>query len=116
MSKLDELVKNINACDTSKCDVYVCPSTLHVPKVVPKITNGALVTPQDCNAKGCGAYTGSMAVAQIKDLGMTQVMIGHSERRGEFGIFKMDDDATLAAKLKCVLDAGMSCVYCIGEP
>jgi enolase len=116
MSKLDDLIKNINACDTSKCDVYVCPSTLHVPYVVPKITSGALVTPQDCNTKGCGAYTGSMAVAQMKDLGMTQVMIGHSERRGEFGIFKMDDDATLAAKLKCVLDAGMSCVFCIGEP
>jgi len=115
MSKLDDLIKNINACGTSKCDVYVCPSTLHIPYVVPKITKGALVTPQDCNPKGCGAFTGSMAVVQMKDLGMKQVMIGHSERRGEFGIFKMDDDATLAAKLKCVLDAGMSCVYCIGE-
>ncbi|CAK0901680.1 unnamed protein product [Prorocentrum cordatum] len=146
VSKLDDLIKNINACDTSRldeekrnqhrllavraerhkfmfvalffcrCDVYVCPSTLHVPYVVPKIKNKALVTPQDCNPKGCGAFTGSMAVAQMKDLKMKQVMIGHSERRGEFGIFKMDDDATLAAKLKCVLDAGMSCVYCIGEP
>jgi triosephosphate isomerase len=116
MSKLDDLIKNINACDTSKCDVYVCPSTLHVPYVVPKITGGALVTPQDCNPSGCGAFTGSMAVKQMQDLGMTQVMIGHSERRGEFGIFKMDDDTTLAAKLKCVLDAGMSCIYCIGEP
>jgi len=47
---------------------------------------------------------------------MTNVMIGHSERRGEFGIFKMDDDSTLATKLKYVLDAGMTCVYCIGEP
>jgi len=47
---------------------------------------------------------------------MTNVMIGHSERRGEFGIFKMDDDTTLAIKLKYVLDAGMTCVYCIGEP
>merc|ERR550514_2667541 len=44
------------------------------------------------------------------------VMIGHSERRGEFGIFKMDDDQTLATKLKYILEAGMTCVYCIGEP
>jgi triosephosphate isomerase len=116
MSKLDELVQNINACDTRLCDVYVCPSTLHVSTVVPKITSGALVTPQDCNSTGCGAFTGSMSVAQMKDMGITQVMIGHSERRGEFGIFKMDDDSSLAAKLKCVLDAGMSCIYCIGEP
>merc|ERR1712050_329195 len=29
---------------------------------------------------------------------------------------RMDDDTTLATKLKYVLDAGMTCVYCIGEP
>merc|ERR1711988_1848924 len=59
---------------------------------------------------------GQMSVEQMKAMGMTNVMIGHSERRGEFGIFKMDDDTTLAAKLKYILDAGMTCVYCIGEP
>merc|ERR1739847_131449 len=48
--------------------------------------------------------------------GITQVLIGHSERRGEFGIFPMDDNKTLATKLKYILDAGMSCVFCIGEP
>ena len=29
-----------------------------------------------------------------------QVLIGHSERRGEFGIFPMDNNETLAIKLK----------------
>jgi triosephosphate isomerase len=57
-----------------------------------------------------------MAVEQMKDLGITNVLIGHSERRGEFGIFKMDSNETLAIKLKYVLDAGMTCVFCIGEP
>merc|ERR1711972_932381 len=45
-----------------------------------------------------------------------QVLIGHSERRGEFGIFPMDSNTTLATKLKYILDAGMTCVFCIGEP
>merc|ERR1712178_110018 len=75
-----------------------------------------MVTPQNCNFKGCGAFTGEMAIEQMKDLGITQVLIGHSERRGEFGIFPMDDNTTLATKLKYILDAGMSCVFCIGEP
>merc|ERR1711972_437351 len=78
--------------------------------------NGASVTPQNCNFKGCGAFTGEMAVEQMKDMGITQVLMGHSERRGEFGIFPMDDNTTLAAKLKYALDAGMSVVFCIGEP
>jgi triosephosphate isomerase len=113
---LDGLIKNINDCDASGCDVYVCPSPLHVDYVSGKITNGAMVTPQNCNFKGCGAFTGEMAVEQMKDLGLSNVLIGHSERRGEFGIFPMDTDDTLATKLKYILDAGMSCVYCIGEP
>jgi triosephosphate isomerase len=113
---LDDLIKNINDCDTSDCDLYVSPSPLHVDYVSGKITNGAMVTPQNCNFKGCGAFTGEMAVEQMKDMGLTNVLIGHSERRGEFGIFPMDTDDTLATKLKYILDAGMSCVYCIGEP
>jgi len=116
VSKLDGLIANINACDTSKCDVYVCPSVLHIGYCVGKFTNNALLTPQNCNLKGCGAYTGEMAVEQMKDMGITQVLLGHSERRGEFGIFPMDDNTTLAAKLKYALDAGMTVVFCIGEP
>jgi triosephosphate isomerase len=38
-----------------------------------KFTNGALVTPQNCNFTGCGAYTGEMSVEQMKDLGIKQV-------------------------------------------
>lgn len=110
------MIANINACDTSSCDVYVCPSTLHVPICADKFTNGAKVTPQNCNFKGLGAFTGEMACEQMKDFGITNVLIGHSERRGEFGIFKMDDNTTLATKLKYALDAGMTVVFCIGEP
>jgi len=116
MKALDGLVANINACDTSKCDVYVCPSPLHVAYCADKFTNGAKVTPQNCNFKGCGAFTGEVAVEQMKDMGITQVLIGHSERRGEFGILPMESNETLATKLKYILDAGMTCVFCIGEP
>lgn len=115
MKDLDGLIENINACDASGCDVYVCPSPLHVSYCCDKI-KGAMVTPQNCNFKGCGAFTGEMAVEQMKDMGITNVLIGHSERRGEFGIFPMDSNDTLAIKLKYILDAGMSCVFCIGEP
>jgi len=116
VEKLDELLANINACDTSKCDVYVCPSTLHILHCKDKLTNGAMLTPQNCNFKGPGAYTGEMCIEQMKDLGITNVLLGHSERRGEFGIFAMDSNSTLATKLKYALDGGMTVVFCIGEP
>jgi triosephosphate isomerase len=114
---LDSLVANINACDTSKCEVYVCPSNLHVGIVYEKFTNGAKVAPQNCNFTGCGAYTGEMAVDQMKDMGMEWCLIGHSERRGEFGLpTPAESSDLLATKLKYVLDGGLKCILAIGEP
>merc|ERR1712072_178237 len=92
------------------------PSPLHVDYCCGKFTNATMVTPQNCNFKGLGAFTGEMSVEQMKDLGITNVLIGHSERRGEFGILPYDTNETLAIKLKYVLDAGCTCVLCIGEP
>merc|ERR1719188_1727862 len=89
---------------------------LHVDYCSDKFTNGAVVTPQNCNFAGCGAYTGESAVEQMQDMGITNVLIGHSERRGEFKITPMDTNSSLAEKLRYILAAGMTCVYCIGEP
>jgi len=116
-TKLPELVANINACDTSKCEVYVCPSPLHVGLVYDKFTSGAKCCPQNCGYKGCGAYTGEMAVDQMKDMGMEWVLIGHSERRGEFGLeTPAESSAFLAKKLAYILEKGLKCVLAIGEP
>ena len=116
-SKLPELIANINACDTSKCDVYVCPSPLHVALCSGKFTNGAHLTPQNCNFTGCGAYTGEMAVDQMADMGIEWVLLGHSERRGEFGLpTPKESNELMATKLQYILDQGLSCVFCIGEP
>merc|ERR1712127_817757 len=86
---MGDLVKNFSGCDEAilaKCDVYVCPSNLHLAMVHDKFNAGIMVTPQNCNFKGCGAFTGEMAVDQMVDLGLKCCLIGHSERRGEFGV------------------------------
>jgi len=117
VAKLPELVTNINACDASKCDVYVCPSSLHVGIVYRDFTNGAKVAPQNCNFAGCGAYTGEMAVDQMKAMGIEWVLIGHSERRGEFGLpTPPETNALLATKLAYIQKQGLKCVLAIGEP
>ena len=116
---LPELVSNFDgvAPFLDSCDVYVCPSNLHVALVKDSFVNGVSVTPQNCNFGGCGAYTGEMAVDQIKDMGMNTVLIGHSERRGEFGLpTPAESKAILATKLQYILDQGLNCVFCIGEP
>jgi len=118
-SALPELVRNFDgvAAHLDKCDVYVCPSNLHVALCKDDFVAGVSVAPQNCNFGGCGAYTGEMAVDQIKDMGMTTVLIGHSERRGEFGLPTPAESCELmATKLQYILDHGLQCVFCIGEP
>ncbi|CAL1131075.1 unnamed protein product [Cladocopium goreaui] len=133
IGKLDELIKHMplgqignlggvavwilvhvavgNECDTSGCDVLVCPSPLHVAYVASKVKENIKVCAQNCGFKGCGAFTGETAVEQLKDLKIEWVLLGHSERREYF----LESNELLAQKLKYVLDAGMKCVYAIGE-
>merc|ERR1711953_1276543 len=94
-----------------------CPSSLHVGIVYEKFNAGILVAPQNCNFKGCGAFTGEMAVDQMKEMGIRACLIGHSERRGEFGLpTPAESCELLATKLKYILDAGLMCIFAIGEP
>jgi triosephosphate isomerase len=114
---LPELIANINACDTSACEVYVCPSNLHVGLVYKSFTNGAQVAPQNCNFSGCGAYTGEMAADQMIAMGISWVLLGHSERRGEFGLpTPKESNELLATKLAYALEKGLKVVLAIGEP
>ena len=100
-----------------KGTVYVCPSNLRVALVKDNFTPGIHVAPQNCNFKGCGAYTGDMSADQIQDLGLGWVLIGHSERRGEFGLpTPAESNQLMATKLQYILDQGLNCVFCIGEP
>lgn len=58
-----------------------------------------------------GAFTGEISIPMLSELGCTHVIIGHSERRQ---IFK-ESNELLAHKLKAVLDAKLTPVFCYGE-
>merc|ERR1719486_857468 len=74
-------------------------------------TNGAFVAPQNCNFKGCGAFTGEMAVDQMVAMGIKWCLIGHSERRGEFGLpTPAESSELLATKLAYLLEKGIKVV------
>ena len=61
--------------------------------------------------QGNGAYTGEISAEQLKDIGATWVILGHSERRQYF----KEDNAILREKLQYVLSKGLKVIYCIGE-
>jgi len=67
---------------------------------------------QDVFWEDGGPYTGEVSPSQLKDLGVSYVIIGHSERRNYFD----ESDSMVNKKIKAVLDKGMKVVLCVGEP
>ena len=58
-----------------------------------------------------GAFTGEISIPMLKEYGVTHIILGHSERRHIFG----ESDELIAKKVKAVLDAGLTPVFCYGE-
>ncbi len=58
-----------------------------------------------------GAYTGEISISQLKELHVTAVLIGHSERRIHF----FESDEFIKQKVDCALAHEMKVVFCCGE-
>lgn len=72
---------------------------------------GVTLLSQNVNAEKSGAFTGEVSVSQLKEIGITETLIGHSERRQLFG----ETDAILSKKLHSALSQGMKVLFCVGE-
>jgi len=58
-----------------------------------------------------GAFTGEVSAPMLTELGVQGVVLGHSERRQQFG----ETDRALAEKVAAALDAGLQPILCVGE-
>lgn len=66
---------------------------------------------QNCHWEKSGAFTGECSALQLKDLGCTGTLVGHSERRQFFG----DTDDTVKRRALAALSEGLDVIFCIGE-
>ena len=92
--------------------VIICVPFTDLCRAV-KLTKGTNVHvgAQNCHWKESGAYTGEIAPSMLTEMGVEYVVIGHSERRTYFG----ETDATVLARTKAALAAGLKPIVCIGE-
>ena len=106
ISALIPLVKDTNNT------VIICVPFTDLCKAV-KLTKGTNihVGAQNCHWKESGAFTGEIAPSMLTEIGVEYVVIGHSERRTYFG----ETDATVLARTKAALNAGLKPIVCIGE-
>lgn len=94
-----------------KVQVVVCPTFpgLSLAKeAASKIKIGA----QDCHYKQLGQFTGDVSPKSLKEVGCKYIILGHSERRANWG----ETNEFVNAKAKAVLRNGMKIILCVGEP
>ena len=98
--------------DPCPVDVVVCPPAIDLPAVTSVLAGTQIgVGAQNMHDQPKGAYTGETSAAMLLDLGVKYTILGHSERRTYFA----DTDATVNAKVKAALAAGITPIVCVGE-
>ena len=69
------------------------------------------VAAQNMHFEQKGAFTGEVSPTMLNDLGVSHVILGHSERRELFG----EDDALIGRKVQSAFAHGLVPILCVGE-
>ena len=93
-------------------DVVVCPPFTQLALVQPALAASPIgLGAQDCHKDAAGAHTGDISPTMLADLGVSYVILGHSERRQEHG----ELDETVREKAVAATRAGLTPIVCVGE-
>lgn len=93
-------------------DVAIFPSITSVPAVIDAVKGTSVkVGAQDMHWMDDGAYTGETSPIMLLALGVSHVLVGHSERRQYFN----ETDETVNLKARSAIRHGLVPVICVGE-
>lgn len=112
-----ELIRIFNEAGAipANVEVVIAAPFIHLGLCLSELRDDIAISAQNCglNPKE-GAFTGETCASQLKDIGCTWVIIGHSERREGFGMVG-ESDELVAKKVKVAVDAGLKVMFAIGE-
>jgi triosephosphate isomerase (TIM) len=93
-------------------EIVVCTPDIDLASAIESAKGSSVaIGAQNVHWKNEGPFTGETSAAMLLALGVTHVIIGHSERRQYFG----ETDDTVNMRLKASLEAGLMPICCIGE-
>ena len=106
-----EFAKEINEFEFNKVDVLIAPSFVTLESLRKNLKDEIKLAGQNVSEFDDGAFTGEVSTSMLKDIGVKDVIIGHSERREKFS----ESDEIINAKVKKALEDDFSVILCLGE-
>lgn len=106
-----EFASEINKFEFNKVDVLLAPSFVTLESLRKNLKDEIKVAGQNVSQFDDGAYTGEVSTTMLKDIGVDDVIIGHSERREKF----LESDEIINSKVKKALEDDLSVILCLGE-
>src|ERR1700759_3270618 len=103
----------LEASDALDVDIVIIPSFTAIPKVTELLNDrqDIKVGAQNMHWEKSGAFTGEISAAQLRDLFVRYVILGHSERRSLFG----ETDEIVNKKVRAAHEATLRPIACVGE-
>jgi triosephosphate isomerase (TIM) len=111
---VSDLGMRLEPDDVASTDVSVHPPFVDLRSVQTVLEDRGIpvaLGAQHCYFEEEGAYTGEISPGMLESLGVTYVIVGHSERRRLFG----QTDEQVHATVPAVLRHNMVPVVCVGE-
>ena len=110
-SEAREFAEKINKFDFKNVDVLLAPSFVSLESFRKNLSEKIEVSAQNLSQFDDGAYTGEVSTSMLKDIGVKNVIIGHSERREKF----FESNEIVNAKVKKALADDFHVILCLGE-
>ncbi len=105
-----DVVKAVGS--NSDVDVALCPPYISLSAVYDVVKDSPVkLGAQDVYWEKHGAFTGKICCGMLKSVGVTYVIIGHSEQRSYFH----ESDETVNKKVIATLNADLLPIICVGE-
>ena len=112
-SAATELARAVAAgAGSLSCELGVAPPFVYLDAVGAALKGSNVkLGAQDAYFEKNGAFTGEISLEMLKDLGVSFVLTGHSERRHVIN----EPPALVAKKAAAIYAAGLTLVHCVGE-
>ncbi len=114
LASIRDLVEGLKAGENTvgNVDIAVCPPFIYIPEAAKLLEDSKIeIGSQNMSRHSSGAFTGEVSGPMLKEFGVKYAIIGHSERRANYG----ETDEKAARKFVAVKENGLVPILCVGE-